>query len=340
MLHLHVSCCWVAVVGLAQQLRCIWWREHLDLWRYGFFEVKFGFSVLSMIFSYWKDTKNYHALPGSLGIYTSIELAELVSSHLRDQVILAGRKADQGKAAVKEVKAEASEKLHQMCLFQGQVSCNFVWFSKPKTMVALRQIWIHLQKSVWSHGEVLIFGSFPEVLGEHQGHEVSFRQVREGFFKRHLYGDDFQDSTLVPLVVTLVTLVTLHTRDIFLPTIFYKILESIPKLYGIVNFEAVFFMYLILPAKFRARWTGRNQVRVEWSHKKCFFLVNLRQGLQVAKLSCRKVAFGWYWCATPHCWTFWWWTDCSASTMVCSEGWELVCQILIAWRFFGAKCFD
>ena len=34
--------------------------------------------------------------------------------------------------------------------------------------------------------EVLIFGSFPEVFGEHQGHEVSFRQVREGFFKRQL----------------------------------------------------------------------------------------------------------------------------------------------------------
>lgn len=48
-------------------------------------------------------------------------------------MILAGRKADQGKAAVKEVKAEALQKLHQMCLFQGQVSCNFVWFSKKKT---------------------------------------------------------------------------------------------------------------------------------------------------------------------------------------------------------------
>ena len=79
-----------------------------------------------MIFSYWKDTKIYHTLAGFLGIYTSIKLAELVSSLLREQVILAGRKADQGKAAVKEVKAEASEKLHQMCLFQGQVSCNFV----------------------------------------------------------------------------------------------------------------------------------------------------------------------------------------------------------------------
>ncbi len=61
--------------------------------------------------------------------------------------------------------------------------------------------------------------------------------------------------------------------------------------------------------------------------------VDLR--LQVAKLSCRKVAFGWYWCATPHCWTFWWWTDCSASTMVCS-GWE-VCQIL--WfQFLLSPC--
>ena len=52
-------------------------------WTFGgtvLFEVKFGFSVFSMIFSYWKDTKNYHTLPGSLGIYTSMELAELVSS--------------------------------------------------------------------------------------------------------------------------------------------------------------------------------------------------------------------------------------------------------------------
>lgn len=44
------------------------------------FFLRFVVSVFSMIFSYWKDTKIYHTLAGSLGIYTSIELAELVSS--------------------------------------------------------------------------------------------------------------------------------------------------------------------------------------------------------------------------------------------------------------------
>lgn len=64
--------------------------------------------------------------------------------------------------------------------------------------------------------EVLIFGSFPEVQ-EHQGHDVSFRQVLSRDFSKVTFKVMiFQDGTLVPLVVTL------HQRDIFLPTFFKK----------------------------------------------------------------------------------------------------------------------
>ena len=265
MLHVHVSCCWVAVVGLVQQLLCIWWREHLDLWRYVFFEVKFGFSVFSMIFSYWKDTKIYHTLPGSLGIYTSIELAELVSSGPGDL----GR--PQGWS--RQSSCEGGESWGF-----GKVASN-VSVSRPG-FLSFRMIFWAKNETIFGRKRVFcFFGRLETDLNPSSETymkpwwSLDFWELSGGFWRtpraRSLVSPGargiFQTSTLRWWF---------SRQDIgtfggnfgnfaemghfFTNHFFTRFLKAFQNCMELWTLRLCVFMYLILPAKFRARWTGRN----------------------------------------------------------------------------------